>query len=138
MSELLLLAVNSLLDDGLIECNTSQTRHIDHGELFFVRKMVTVSATEGPDDLGFERLTPRHLSILQLIGCGLTNGEIGNQLHLSQYTISQHVSEMFRRTGAVNRADLVARAHQAGLFNGTRSRSSGAIKDQVPTKNSGN
>jgi DNA-binding NarL/FixJ family response regulator len=103
-----------------------------------VREMVTVGATEGQDDLGFERLTPRHLSILQLIERGLTNGEIGNKLHLSRYTISQHVSEMFRRTGAVNRADLVARAHQAGLFNGTRSRPSGRIKDQMRAQNSGN
>jgi DNA-binding NarL/FixJ family response regulator len=65
-------------------------------------------------DHGFA-LTTRQISILQLLVGGLTNVEIGNALHLSKYTVSQHVREMLRRTGAVNRTDLATRALKAGV-----------------------
>ena len=71
-----------------------------------------MSSYEG--DHGFA-LTARQISILRLLVRGLTNVEIGNALHLSKYTVSQHVKEMLRRTGAVNRTELAAWALKANM-----------------------
>lgn len=65
---------------------------------------------------GFSQLTARQISILRVLAHGLTNTQIGNALHLSKYTVAQHVREMLKRTGAVNRTDLVNRAHAAGIL----------------------
>lgn len=74
--------------------------------------------TTGHSDAGergeFTNLTPRQLDVLHLISTGLTNLQIAQQLHMSKYTVAQHIKEMFRRTGSVNRTDLVNRARVYG------------------------
>lgn len=65
---------------------------------------------------GFDWLTDRQRTILELLARGLSNPEIGHELHLSRYTVAHHVAEMRRRTGAANRVDLVSRAHLAGAL----------------------
>lgn len=67
---------------------------------------------------GFSRLTAKQLSILVMIARGLTNREIAYELHMSKYTVAQHIKEMLKRTGAVNRTDLINRAHITGILNG--------------------
>jgi DNA-binding NarL/FixJ family response regulator len=52
-----------------------------------------------------------------MIARGLTNREIGYELHMSKYTVAQHIKEMFKRTGSVNRTDLINRAHITGILN---------------------
>lgn len=64
---------------------------------------------------GFSSLTARQVAILEMVSYGLTNAQIGHELHMSKYTVAQHLKEMFRRTGSVNRTDLVARAHRLGF-----------------------
>jgi DNA-binding CsgD family transcriptional regulator len=66
----------------------------------------------------FPRLTPRELSILRLVAKGCTNVQIAASLHISKYTVAQHIAKMLHRTGAANRTDLVCRAHTAGILNG--------------------
>jgi DNA-binding NarL/FixJ family response regulator len=65
----------------------------------------------------FPCFTPRELSILQLVAKGHTNVQIAASLHISKYTVAQHIAKMLRRTGAVNRTDLVSRAHTVGILN---------------------
>jgi DNA-binding NarL/FixJ family response regulator len=65
---------------------------------------------------GFSRLTPGQLSVLELVAQGLTNPQIGKVLHLSRYTVAQHIMEMCKRTGSANRTDLVNQAHLSGVF----------------------
>lgn len=62
------------------------------------------------------RFTARELSILQLVAKGLTNVQIAASLHISKYTVAQHIAKMLHRTGAANRTDLVSRAHIAGIL----------------------
>jgi DNA-binding NarL/FixJ family response regulator len=56
------------------------------------------------------------VSILELVAAGLTNVQIDDKLHISKYTVAQHVTKMLQRVGAANRTDLVSRAHVAGLL----------------------
>ncbi|HTU75158.1 MAG TPA: LuxR C-terminal-related transcriptional regulator [Trebonia sp.] len=65
---------------------------------------------------GFDLLTHRQRTILELLARGLSNPQIGRELHLSRYTVAHHVAEMLRRVGATNRVDLVTRAHLAGAL----------------------
>ncbi len=51
-------------------------------------------------------LTPRERTILQYIVAGRTYGEIARELFISDKTVSSHVSNLLRKTGARNRIDL--------------------------------
>lgn len=68
---------------------------------------------------GFESLTARQMAVLEMVSRGLTNVQIGRELHMSKYTVAQHLKEIFRRTGSVNRTDLVDRAHRMGILHST-------------------
>lgn len=52
-------------------------------------------------------LTDREKEVLALLSDGLSNIQIGNQLHLSARTVEKHVSSLLRKTETSNRAELV-------------------------------
>lgn len=56
---------------------------------------------------GAHVLTIREITILRLVAEGLTNKEIGNQLHLSENTVKGHIKEILAKTGAKNRIHAV-------------------------------
>lgn len=68
---------------------------------------------EGEATLGV--LTDREREVLALLGQGLSNDEIGEQLFLSPATARTHVSRAMGKLGARDRAQLVVIAYQTGL-----------------------
>jgi DNA-binding NarL/FixJ family response regulator len=54
-------------------------------------------------------LTEREQEIVRLIAAGASNPEIAQRLFLSRKTIERHVSNVLRKVGARNRAELAAR-----------------------------
>ena len=60
-------------------------------------------------------LTPREREVLTLVGQGMTNHEIAEHLVLSPLTAKTHVSRLFTKLGARDRAQLVVVAYEAGL-----------------------
>ncbi len=60
-------------------------------------------------------LTPREREVLTLVGRGMTNHEIAEHLVLSPLTAKTHVSRLFTKLGARDRAQLVVAAYEAGL-----------------------
>jgi DNA-binding NarL/FixJ family response regulator len=52
-------------------------------------------------------LTDREKEVLSLLSDGLSNIQIGNELHLSSRTVEKHVSSLLRKTETSNRAELV-------------------------------
>ncbi|UZQ53147.1 response regulator transcription factor [Trichothermofontia sichuanensis B231] len=52
-------------------------------------------------------LTPREQDVLHLLAEGLSNSQIGEQLHLSPRTVEKHVSSLLRKSNTSNRAELV-------------------------------
>jgi DNA-binding NarL/FixJ family response regulator len=60
-------------------------------------------------------LTPREREVLVLVGRGMTNHEIAEHLVLSPLTAKTHVSRLFTKLGARDRAQLVVTAYEAGL-----------------------
>ncbi len=61
-------------------------------------------------------LTARQQDIVSLVAQGLSNKEIGRTLNISERTVKDHMSLVFGRLGAVNRADAIARASARGLI----------------------
>jgi two-component system response regulator DesR len=61
-------------------------------------------------------LTERERHVLDLLATGATNREIASDVHLSPHTVKEHVSSLYRKLGARNRADAVQRAQRFGLL----------------------
>lgn len=53
------------------------------------------------------KLTDRERQVCDLVAEGLTNSQIGERLHVSISTVKTHLARIFRKTGAVGRAQLV-------------------------------
>jgi DNA-binding NarL/FixJ family response regulator len=60
-------------------------------------------------------LTQREREVLALVGRGLSNHEIAEQLVISKATARTHVSRVIGKLGARDRAQLVVVAYQTGL-----------------------
>jgi DNA-binding NarL/FixJ family response regulator len=69
-------------------------------------------------------LTPQERRILELIGEGLTNRQIGERMYLAEKTVKNYVSALFAKLGMERRTQ--AAAYAARLFAGT----SGQARDE--------
>jgi DNA-binding NarL/FixJ family response regulator len=68
-----------------------------------------------PASLLTEKLTERETDVLRLIAKGFNNGEIANQLHLSEGTVRNHVSAILEKLGVSDRTQAAVIAIQHGL-----------------------
>jgi DNA-binding NarL/FixJ family response regulator len=57
---------------------------------------------------GWESLTPMELTVSDLVAEGLTNPEIGEELHISRRTVESHVSHVLRKLDVSSRTKLAA------------------------------
>lgn len=64
---------------------------------------------------GVADLTPRELEITALVGSGLSNTDIAEELYISPATAKTHLHRAMMKTGARDRAQLVVFAYQNGL-----------------------
>jgi DNA-binding NarL/FixJ family response regulator len=62
-----------------------------------------------------EELTAREREVLALVGRGLSNAEIADELVLSPLTAKTHVARLFSKLDARDRAQLVVVAYETGL-----------------------
>jgi DNA-binding CsgD family transcriptional regulator len=62
----------------------------------------------GPKGIGV--LTKREAEVLQLVGAGLSNREIGDRLYITRKTVETHVGNLLAKLGLRNRAEAAAYA----------------------------
>jgi two-component system, NarL family, nitrate/nitrite response regulator NarL len=72
--------------------------------------LVTLTHDHAPDSL--QELTAREREILQLIGTGLTNREIGTRLFLSEKTIKHYVTNILQKLQVRSRVEAALFAAQ--------------------------
>jgi DNA-binding NarL/FixJ family response regulator len=70
---------------------------------------------DAAEDERLSGLTPREREVLTLVGRGMSNREIAEHLVLSPLTAKTHVSRLFTKLDARDRAQLVVVAYEAGL-----------------------
>jgi DNA-binding NarL/FixJ family response regulator len=80
----------------------------------FVEQDRAAPSTAGASDQ-LQELTPREREVLALVGRGLSNAEIADELVLSPLTAKTHVARLFSKLDARDRAQLVVIAYETGL-----------------------
>jgi DNA-binding NarL/FixJ family response regulator len=60
-------------------------------------------------------LTPREVSVLNLVAGGYSNAEIGRSLHLAESSVKGHVGHLLGKLGLADRVHLVIFAYDHGL-----------------------
>ncbi|OXM56127.1 DNA-binding response regulator [Amycolatopsis thailandensis] len=61
-------------------------------------------------------LSRREIEVLRRMSLGMTNGEIGNEMHLSEDTIKTHAQRMFRKLRVSDRAHAVMQGFRQNLL----------------------
>jgi DNA-binding NarL/FixJ family response regulator len=65
---------------------------------------------------GLDELTEREAEIFRLVASGLSNGEIGAELYISEATVKTHVTHILQKLDLRDRVQAVVLAHQTGVL----------------------
>ena len=61
-------------------------------------------------------ISKREYDVLLLLGKGLSNQEIADQLYVSMNTVKTHTSRIFEKLDVKNRTQAILKAQEIGLF----------------------
>jgi DNA-binding NarL/FixJ family response regulator len=111
-----------LLKDAHPEDLLAAVRVVARGESVLaptlVRRLIAAfvqAPASTPEPAWLGSLTAREVEVLTAVGQGLTNAEIGADLHMSAATAKTHVGRLLAKLGARDRTQLVIAAYEAGL-----------------------
>jgi len=76
----------------------------------FLNSLTNNDVTEGQEGGTSAGLSPREVEVLRLLAAGKSNAQIADELVISQNTVIRHVSNIFAKIGAANRAEAAAYA----------------------------
>lgn len=98
-----LMRLLSASPDDVHEVVAAERAHTHHGEV-------------DPYQLGANDVTDREQEILWWISSGKTNWEIGQVLHISEYTVKNHVQNTMRKLSVATRTQAVTKALALGIL----------------------
>ncbi|MEU4153611.1 response regulator transcription factor [Streptomyces sp. NPDC026659] len=75
-----------------------------------------VSAVRAPATPGKEPLSAREREVLALVARGTSNREIARELFISEATVKTHLTHLYTKLGAKDRAAAVAAAYERGIL----------------------
>jgi RNA polymerase sigma factor (sigma-70 family) len=73
-----------------------------------IAELAQISARNTLDPAAVQELTPREQEVLELIGEGLTNQEIGERLYIEVGTVKNHVHNLLKKLDVGSRGDAAA------------------------------
>jgi len=98
-----------LLKDAPVEALAQAIRAVHEGGRAIAPELALESWNSGNDPL-----TERERQVLRLAGEGRSSGEIARQVHLSEGTVRNYLSEAISKLGAGNRVEAYRMARDAG------------------------
>lgn len=79
-----------------------------------IEKFVHISRPAPPKE--FDELSERERDVFRLMARGLSNAEIGKELHISETTVKTHVTHILQKLNLRDRVQAVVLAYQTGVF----------------------
>ena len=79
------------------------------------RELLAVTRRRGVEEEPWRPLTTREFEVARLVADGLTNGAIGEALHLSPRTVGAHVEHILAKLGFTRRAEIAAWVASMGV-----------------------
>ena len=79
-----------------------------------IQKFARMSRPAPPKQL--DELSDRERDVFRLMARGLSNGEIGNELYISETTVKTHVTHILQKLDLRDRVQAVVLAYQTGVF----------------------
>jgi transcriptional regulator EpsA len=98
-----LMRLLSTSPDDVHEAVAAEKMHLHHGEV-------------DSHQLGAIDVTDREQEILWWISSGKTNWEIGQVLHISEYTVKNHIQNAMRKLSVATRTQAVTKALALGIL----------------------
>jgi len=93
-------------------------RNVAEGEAYvtptLAAEMLTEFSRPRPVD-AFDTLTQRETGVLELLSQGLTNREIGEQLHIAEKTVKHHITVILQKLQVRSRTEAALMAVQHGV-----------------------
>jgi DNA-binding NarL/FixJ family response regulator len=80
-----------------------------------IERMAGQPATPSEASKRLDELTPREREVLELIGRGLSNGEIASAFFIEESTVKTHVKRILMKLGLRDRVQAVIFAYESGL-----------------------
>jgi DNA-binding NarL/FixJ family response regulator len=79
-----------------------------------IKQFTRIPQPAPPKEL--EELTERELDVFRLICRGLSNVEIGQELHISDATVKTHITHILQKLDLRDRVQAVVLAYETGIF----------------------
>lgn len=98
-----------------IEGTAAGKTHIDPGVAGDLFDRLSHGETRGPTTAIFDELSEREMDVLKLLGRGLANSLIAEQLYLSEGTIRNYVSSILAKLDVTDRTQAAVLAVRNGL-----------------------
>ncbi len=101
---------------GLLFCDVTEERSVQVKLTeAATRRLLDLTRQESGTGSPVEGLTVTELKVLSLVGTGLGNQEIADELSVAPSTIRTHLKNVYRKTGLSSRAEAISFALQNGL-----------------------
>ena len=102
---------------------TKAIRKVHAGEAWFDRSLLGNLLTEksagqkeeAPEAAKIASLTERERQIIPLVGRGLSNKQIAEELHMGEMTVRNYLTEIFDKLDVASRFELIIYAYRHGL-----------------------
>jgi DNA-binding NarL/FixJ family response regulator len=102
-----LLAAIHIVADGDALLSPAITKRV-------IKQFTRIPQPAPPQEL--EDLTERELDVFRLIARGLSNMEIGQELHITDATVKTHITHILQKLDLRDRVQAVVLAYETGIF----------------------